>query len=1268
VAVTLLHPDRPGVAATLPAAFRYVDTIAVSAVEPVSGLVDGGIPVTVRGRGFTPDTRVFFAGRPALTQRVVDTETVTGVLPPGVFGAADVHAVGLNGTAELADAFFYGAAPTLERLDPITGPAAGGTRVTLSGSGLGPESVVSFGDRPAEVVEASADGRRLLVESPAAAVPGAVVDVSVQTAWGSAVLTNAFGNPGPDPYVLACSHLVPAAGELAGGDLVEIACTGLVYGDVAVTFGGQPAAVVEVLADHRVRVRAPLAAAPGVVPVAVRTAAAGPVQAGTYTYRAPAPVAIDAVTPAVGDAAGGTHIAVSGRGFARGASLYVGALPATSVTVAADGTRIDATTAPGVPGPADIVVRQSAIEHRKVGAFEYVSGQLELGLATPPSAARSGGTYMRLYGAGFGPATTVQVGGVDAPIIARVSSAELHVRSPKLEVGVHDVVVRDGTREARLERALIAFDPRSGSGGTWGGPIDESLNVTVWGTNGYGPVAGAFVLVGNDPSGPLRGITDENGQVTLSEPGLVGPLEVTASRDGFTAYSVIVFDAKNVTVSLTQNPVPPQQGGGGGGGYTPPPNATISGKVLGFDKYVIAPPGSCAAKAIPETLHCANCDATAFDGGCRGDSAFACVDVGNEGTHCLSACATNADCQAGYACGATIAGARCVPSLGVKRAYCNVSSTSLFGYEYPIQPSGWVDAEARYVIDSRRLGELAIYCFGGYQDLQGIFTPTVMGIRRNFFAHPSAIVDNVDIELAYPLERSFRFKLQDPPTWSTGLNPPSVVVSLDLGADGVVPFSRNLVQTGVSSGPEPTGGELWVAPRQLTKLAGEIYDAHYFLYTTLSPAGVSGSQPRSFNLIQYVQSIVEDRLPLRDASGWRLEGAQIQRDLRALWEAPRDGEQLRLWAVGEAGTILLWNGAGWTMQSRPTEKTLTSLSGTAADDVWAAGEASTLIHFDGLGWRSVAAPADDYEALLATPEVLFVAGKVRLRKFDRTAAPEVAWSLAGAPAVQGIRGLFMVGDRVVALGRGCAFERQPDDSWRTLQLGDIGALRAGLVRKDGSLVVVGDGGVLLSAATLDGLQEASARKAVPTRFDLTSVTEEADGTLVVVGDNGVVLRGKDPSALSFDPIPDYRSKAFAVRALSDGTTRVVGSAAYILGPFLHFPLVTAPLHEASVEAASGLAFAWTWDGGPDGQYTRLALTPDASITVWTLIVEGLVQQALLPNLNAAAGLAPLASGRYRLEVLRVLNRNFDIDSYTTRDFSLYVRDAWATNEAYFFIP
>ena len=152
VAVTLLHPDRPGVAATLPAAFRYVDTIAVSAVEPVSGLVDGGIPVTVRGRGFTPDTRVFFAGRPALTQRVVDTETVTGVLPPGVFGAADVHAVGLNGTAELADAFFYGAAPTLERLDPITGPAAGGTRVTLSGSGLGPESVVSFGDRPAEVV------------------------------------------------------------------------------------------------------------------------------------------------------------------------------------------------------------------------------------------------------------------------------------------------------------------------------------------------------------------------------------------------------------------------------------------------------------------------------------------------------------------------------------------------------------------------------------------------------------------------------------------------------------------------------------------------------------------------------------------------------------------------------------------------------------------------------------------------------------------------------------------------------------------------------------------------------------------------------------------------------------------------------------------------------------------------------------------------------------------------------------------------------------
>lgn len=1253
VDVTATHIDAK-IQGLLPFAFRFSETIVVGSVDPAEGPIDGGVPVVVKGRGFTADTRFFIGGRPALDQRVIDGETLSGMSPPGAFGWADVHAVGFNGTATLPDAFHFSRAPTLARLSPVVGPASGGTTVTLEGAGLGDEAVVLFGGVEATVLSASRDGTRVSVATPAreGVTATTVVDVSVATGSGSSTLSDAFGyrSDAVDPMVLACSHLAPAIGS--AGDAVELACTGLAYGGIQVRFGTTPAATTAIdVPGSRLVATAP--AGSGATRVEVRSAAAEWVAAGTFTYRAPAPVAITSVSPASGPTAGGTVLTISGRGFGSGTSVQVGVLAATGVTVI-DANTLTAVTPPGVPGGADVIVRGSGVEARLDNGFDYRSDVLALDLIAPAEAARSGGTWLRVHGDGFGDATEVKIGGVTCDIIERTSSAEIAVRSPKLEVGVYDAEVSDGDQTDRLDNALVVYDPRSGTGGTRGGAIDETLNVTVWGSGGYGPVAGAFVLVGNDPDGPWRGITDENGQVTISGPGLYGPVEVTASRDGFTAYSVLVFDAVNVTVLLTQNPTPPTPGGGGTP-VTPLPNAILSGKVFGLDKYVVAPPASCDAKAIPETLHCAACDPAAVDGGCDATPGFACIDIGDQGPHCVAECAPDAsggaECQPGYACAGTTQGARCLPSPGIKRAYCNISAPSLFGYEYPLQASGWIDADANWSLDSRRLGEIAIYCFGGYQDESGVFTPTVMGVVRNFFAPPGGNISGIEVELSHPLKRSFRLRLQDPPTWPTGLADPTVAISLDLGPDGVIPFSRALVSVGDNT---------FVAPHQLSSLGEELYNANYFLYTTLAPAGVSGYQPRSYNLVQNVQSIVEDRLPVRDESGWHLDGSQIQRDLRAIWAVPDDEAAsggTRAWAVGEAGTILLWNGNGWSTQTSFTDKTLYAVSGVTGSDVWAAGEDGAVRHWDGLAWQTVAAPEDDYEAILADADSVYAAGAIRLRKLDRVSG---TWTLEGAPAVQGVRGLLRSGDgRILALGTGRLFVSE-DGGWTAIATPPDVTLRAGIVRQNGELVIVGDRGTLLVGTSPETLVAVP----VATTYDLTALTEEPDGTLVVVGDNGVALRGTSAQNLRVETIPDYRSKAYGV-VVTDNEVHVVGSAAFILGPFLHFPVVTAPVHEASLES---LAFAWTWDGGPANQYTRLSLTPDASITVWTLIVDGAQQLALLPDLQAAAGLAPLAPGRYRLDVLRVLNRDFEIDSFTTRDFNLYARDSWATNEAYFFLP
>jgi hypothetical protein len=92
---------------------------------------------------------------------------------------------------------------------------------------------------------------------------------------------------------------------------------------------------------------------------------------------------------------------------------------------------------------------------------------------------------------------------------------------------------------------------------------------------------------------------------------------------------------------------------------------------------------------------------------------------------------------------------------------------------------------------------------------------------------------------------------------------------------------------------------------------------------------------------------------------------------------------------------------------------------------------------------------------------------------------------------------------------------------------------------------------------------------------------------------------------------------------------------------------------------------WTWTGGPDAQYTRLALTPDFQLTAWTLIVDGDETTVSLPDLMAAAAIDVLPVARYRFEILRVLNRSFDIDAYTNRGFNLYLRDSWSTGQGFF---
>lgn len=88
----------------------------------------------------------------------------------------------------------------------------------------------------------------------------------------------------------------------------------------------------------------------------------------------------------------------------------------------------------------------------------------------------------------------------------------------------------------------------------------------------------------------------------------------------------------------------------------------------------------------------------------------------------------------------------------------------------------------------------------------------------------------------------------------------------------------------------------------------------------------------------------------------RWDGDRVQRlepptqhTLRALWGDAADA----VWAVGDAGTILQWDGSRWSAEDSGTEQALYAVWGTGPGDVWAGGSGGVLLHRDSDGWSVV---------------------------------------------------------------------------------------------------------------------------------------------------------------------------------------------------------------------------------------------------------------------------------------------------------------------------
>jgi hypothetical protein len=73
-----------------------------------------------------------------------------------------------------------------------------------------------------------------------------------------------------------------------------------------------------------------------------------------------------------------------------------------------------------------------------------------------------------------------------------------------------------------------------------------------------------------------------------------------------------------------------------------------------------------------------------------------------------------------------------------------------------------------------------------------------------------------------------------------------------------------------------------------------------------------------------------------------------QANLLAAW-----GYDEHLWAAGENGSIVHFDGNEWHASNTGTESTLNAIFGVSPSDIWAAGDNGTVLHYDGNEWSSV---------------------------------------------------------------------------------------------------------------------------------------------------------------------------------------------------------------------------------------------------------------------------------------------------------------------------
>lgn len=412
-------------------------------ISPNSGSTAGGTTVTLTGTDFLPGTTVTIGGQPLSSVNIVNTTTLTGVVPAYVSGSLVKDVVVDNGfgTSTLSSGFTYIATtPTVTGISPGTGSVSGGTTVTISGTNFTPGTAVTVGGISMTSVTV-VNSVTITGIMPAYISGPLAADVIVNNGAGSGTLAGGFTYTPIAPTITSIS---PISGARSGSNtVISVFGTGFVPG-TTVTVGGIAMTSVIVVDTNTLSGTVPdYVSGPLVKDVVVTNSAGSATLSNAYTYSATAPT-ISGITPATGPVAGGTQVTITGTNLTFVTGVTIGGIALTSVSVVNSGT-ITGITPAYVSGSLvkDVTVTDAVSAATLAGGFTYNTAPppptiTSVNPATGPAA---GGSPVTITGTNLTGATGVTFAGIAGTSLVVGSATVLTVNTPAHAAGAVDIVV-----------------------------------------------------------------------------------------------------------------------------------------------------------------------------------------------------------------------------------------------------------------------------------------------------------------------------------------------------------------------------------------------------------------------------------------------------------------------------------------------------------------------------------------------------------------------------------------------------------------------------------------------------------------------------------------------------------------------------------------------------------------------------------------------------------------------------------------------------------